>query len=377
MLSPFDDYPIHASADPVTHPASSDPNHYDRYWFNGHQRDCELYFGASMGHYPVRNIVDAAFSVVWDGIEHSIFVSGAMPKDRATRVGPIRIEVIEPMRTIRYIVEPNEHRIACELTFSATTVAVEEPRQRRLSEVGVVLTDHTRMTQWGTWEGVISVDGQDLSVRSEQVPGARDRSWGVRPVGEQLSTLQQPIIPNVFWLWAPLHFDDRFTHLALHENPDGSRWLESALILDPLRGETAPWDKVGVRECQNLRYQLNWAPGRREITRADIWFDDPADGEVHIELTKAFTFRMRGIGYWHPYWAHGSMHGQLETGRDSIRLDDFDPRDFSSVHVQNVVTAKMGKHKGIGVLEQLHLGPHAPSGLTGFLDGYQPWTQRT
>ena len=51
MLTPFDDYPIHASADPVGVPASGDPNHYDRYWFNGHQRDGDFYFGAAMGHY--------------------------------------------------------------------------------------------------------------------------------------------------------------------------------------------------------------------------------------------------------------------------------------------------------------------------------------
>ena len=49
MLSPFDDYPIHPSADPIAHPATGDPNHYDRYWFNGHQKDGEFYFGAAMG----------------------------------------------------------------------------------------------------------------------------------------------------------------------------------------------------------------------------------------------------------------------------------------------------------------------------------------
>jgi hypothetical protein len=54
MLSPFDDYPIHPSADPIAHPATGDPNHYDRYWFNGHQKDGRFYFGAAMGHYPVR-----------------------------------------------------------------------------------------------------------------------------------------------------------------------------------------------------------------------------------------------------------------------------------------------------------------------------------
>jgi len=89
MLSPFDDYPIHPSADPIAHPATGDPNHYDRYWFNGHQKQGEFYFSAAMGHYPVRGVVDAAFSVVLDGVEHSIFASGRMPLDRSTAVGPI------------------------------------------------------------------------------------------------------------------------------------------------------------------------------------------------------------------------------------------------------------------------------------------------
>jgi hypothetical protein len=31
----------------------------------------------------------------------------------------------------------------------------------------------------------------------------------------------------------------------------------------------------------------------------------------------------------------------------------------------------MGERTGVGVVEQIAIGPHAPSGLTGFLDGYQ------
>jgi hypothetical protein len=370
MLSPFDDYPIHPSADPIAHPATGDPNHYDRYWFNGHQKDGDFYFGAAMGHYPVRGVIDAAFSVVRDGVEHSIFASGRMPLDRSTAVGPIRIEVLEPVRTIRYVVEPNEHGIACDLTFRATTVAVEEPRQRRTSPEGILTMDHTRLTQWGTWEGIISVDGVELRVEPSAVPGTRDRSWGVRPVGKQVEHNRSPQLPQIFWLWSPLHFEDRFTHLALHEETDGSRWLETALVLDPIPSGAAPWSRAGVRECSDVRYELEWEPGRREMKRAQLAFTDPAEGEVRIELEKVFTFRMRGIGYWHPNWAHGSNHGELETGRESIKLDDFDPNDFSSNHIQTLVIARMGNRTGVGVLEQLSVGPHTPTGLSGLFDGY-------
>jgi hypothetical protein len=370
MLTPFDDFPIHPSSQPIATPATGDANHYDRYWFNGHQRDGNFYIGAAMGFYPVRGVIDAAFSLVRNGVEHSVFASGTMPLDRSTTVGPISIEVLEPMRTLRFVVEPNEHDISCDLTFRATTVAIEEPRQERRTPEGILLTDHTRLTQWGTWEGSITVDGESLLVDPTDVPGTRDRSWGVRPVGEQLQVQRQPMPSQVFWLWAPLHFGDRFTHLAFHEREDGRRWLETALVLEPMPADAVPWSTAGVREGHDVRSELQWEPGRREIKRADLWFRDPVDGEVHIEVEKLFTFRMRGIGYWHPHWGHGTQHGVLETGRESIRLDDFDPVDFASLHLQNVVLAKMGDRRGIGVVEQIALGPHQPSGLTGLLDGH-------
>ena len=48
MLTRYDDYPIHQTADPVAHPSTSDLNFYDRYFFNGFTRTGDLYFGASM-----------------------------------------------------------------------------------------------------------------------------------------------------------------------------------------------------------------------------------------------------------------------------------------------------------------------------------------
>lgn len=370
MLNAFDDFPIHPSADPIATPATADINHYDRYWFNGHHRDGHFYFGAAMGHYPVRGIIDAAFSIIKDGVEHSVFASGAMPLDRSTSIGPIRIEVIEPMRTLRVIVEPNAHDISCDLVFEATTIAVEEPRQQRRTAEGVLLTDHTRLTQWGQWGGTVTVDGDELHIHATDVPGTRDRSWGIRPVGEQVQVIRQPMPFQVFWLWAPLHFGDRFTHLALHEHEDGRRWLETALILDPITAESSTFDTTTVRECHDIDYHLEWEPGRREIKRARLSFHDPVDGLTHIDIEKLYTFRMRGIGYWHPYWGHGSHHGALETGRESTPLDRFDPTEFSNIHLQNVVVATMGDRRGIGVVEQIAIGPHQPSKLTGLLDGH-------
>jgi hypothetical protein len=370
MLSPFDDYPIHPSADPIAHPATSNPNHYDRYWFNGHQRDGSLFFAAAMGHYPVRGVVDAAFSVVHEGVQHSIFASGVMPTDRSTVVGPVRIEVIEPIRRLRYVVEPNEHGIECDLVFEATTVAVEEPRQQTRSEQGVVTMDHTRLTQWGSWNGTIRIDGREHSIVRQAVPGTRDRSWGIRPAGQQVETNWPRSPPQIFWLWAPLHFTDCCTHFALQERSDGSRWLETALLVEHMPDGTVPWSRTGVRECSDIEYDIEWEPATRQMRCATLSFTHPEEGRVRVALERILTFRMRGIGYFHPRWSHGSNHGELETGRESIAVDEFDPLDPSAMHLQNLVVARMGDQTGIGVLEQAHFGPHASTGLTGLFEGH-------
>jgi hypothetical protein len=370
MLSPFDDYPIHPSADPIAHPATGDPNHYDRYWFNGVDRDGRFFLGGAMGHYPVRGVIDAAFSVVIDGVEHSIFASGHMPLDRATEVGPISIEILEPMRTLRLRVDPSLNGIGCDLVFRAKTIAIEEPRQRLIGPDGVQIMDHTRLTQWGTWEGMVWVDGTELLVDPATTMATRDRSWGVRGVGTPVPTQRAQRAPQVFWLWAPLHFEDMCTHIALHERTDGTRWVEAALILPLLSGDDKAYGTDTAQHCHAMTYELDFEQGKRQARGAVFHMTDPAGNRHRLELETLYTFRMRGIGYSHPHWSHGSMHGQLEVGRESIALADFDPLDISSIHIQNIVRARLGDRVGIGVLEQFHLGPHEPTGLTGFLDGY-------
>ena len=41
-----------------------------------------------------------------------------------------------------------------------------------------------------------------------------------------------------------------------------------------------------------------------------------------------------------------------------------------SLHLQNIVRARLDGQVGYGVLEQFVLGEHAPSGMKGFTDGW-------
>jgi hypothetical protein len=53
---------------------------------------------------------------------------------------------------------------------------------------------------------------------------------------------------------------------------------------------------------------------------------------------------------------------------ESWALADIDPTVPLFLHIQALCTARLGERRGIGVLEQLIIGPHAPSGFTELLD---------
>ena len=379
MLSSFDDFPIHQTSRPVAHTATADLNHYDRYFFNGYttapaQGTADgLFFAVAMGLYPNRHVADAAISVVTgggtdDAEQINVRASQRAPSDRAdaNQVGPIHVEVIEPLRVLRITVDAPEHGICADLRFEARSEPIEEPHF--FHRVGVrVMMDYTRLTQFGRWDGWIEVDGVRHELSAGTTPGSRDRSWGVRPVGERASTGAPVADPQFYWLWAPVSFDTFCTHFDVNELSDGKRWHETGFI--------AP-DGAAAEAVRDVDYRLTWRPGTRAAGHFELdlepWVGDPST----ITLEPLYEFQMAGLGYGHPEWGHGAWKGEHEVAGDRWRLPVEDPTAPHHVHVQTIVRATaagaVGEHDGIGVLEQYAIGRHTPTGLEGFFDGFQP-----
>jgi len=372
VLTPFDDYPIHQTALPIAHPASGDPNHYDRYWFNGYRDD--FYFAVGMAVYPNRGIIDAAIATVHDGVQRSVFASGRMPADRAeTRVGPITIEIVEPLRTTRVRADASDLGIDADVTFTTRTVAIEEPRQTIMNGTKVAM-DSTRLTQMGTWSGSITTGGATVAL--DDIYGTKDRSWGVRPVGPQVPGAPDGGLPQLFFLWAPINFADRCTHFIGFERGNGDRFVGTQALLDVIGPTDKTWgDDTRIEHLAGTVHQVRWAPGLRRSEGATLRLlrhDANAAGEweERIELEPLMTFRMRGLGYTHPEWGHGKWHGESAVGGEEHKVEELDNLEPWNIHIQQVMRATWGDREGLGVLEQLAFGEHKPSGLTGFLDGY-------
>ncbi len=382
MLTSFDDYPIHQASVPVAHSATGDLNHYDRYFFNGYSRDASasatsasatsasnggLYFAAAMGLYPNRHVADAAFSVVVGGRQHCVFHSQRAPHDRrdATTLGPIVVEVVQPLHALRVRVDAPDQGLRADLLFEGRSAALEEPHF--FQRIGArTWFDYTRLTQFGAWTGWVEIDGTRHEVRPADVWGSRDRSWGIRPVGEPAPSGAPVGLPQFFWLWAPVNFPSLSTHFDVNEHGDGHRWHETGAIA-PVGGEGSL--------VRAVDWRVQWRPGTRWAHSFEYdlhgW-----DGEVHtVSLRPRFEFHMRGLGYAHPKFAHGVWLGEAVTGGEVLDLPLADPVSRENLHVQTLCDATLTLpdgtvEHGMGILEQLCIGPH-PSGLVGILDGHR------
>ena len=306
--------------------------------------------------------MDAAFSVVRDGKQHVVRASRLAPADRReTRVGPIFVEVLEPLRALHVRVSDNDFGLSADLAFYARTGAIEEPRFTYRPE-GRLLMDVTRLTQFGFWEGYIRLGDEEIAIFPDRTPGVRDRSWGVRPVGEPEGGAPG-MPPQFFWLWAPIHFDERCTHFAVNEDAAGRRWHASGSIAPAGR-----LDEAAAEPMATVDHRVRWrraragpaarrSCSRRTVARRSRSRSSPSSrsrcAASDISIPSGDTVSGRG-----PRWSTASRW----------TLADLDPMDPRHLHVQQLCRARCGSDEGLGVLEQLVIGPHAPSGFTSILD---------
>lgn len=368
----MDDYPIHQTAEPVAHPSTSDPNFYDRTWFNGYSDDGSRYFGLGMAVYPHRQILDCHLSVVEaGGRQHCFYGSRRAPQERTEmEVGPFRLEIVEPLRQARVILDDNPSGVSCDLTFSARTSAIQEARQvlwRRQQRT----MDATRFAQFGRWEGTIEHPDGHMTVDFDTWRGTKDRSWGVRRVGERVTFgAPQPFGP-FFFLWAPLQWDDHISHAVFFDGPNGEVLVREGLTsplyrtADEIPGEL---DDV-VTKMATAVHRIEYHSGTRWARRAELDLIDHHGAVRTVTMDPTLRFQFKGLGYGHPTWGQGMWKGELEIGGESFDPLDLDPLQPENIHVQQVVKVADGQRTGIGALEQIVIGPYGPAGFTDLLDG--------
>ena len=372
MITSLDDYPVHQTSQPLAIAGTSDRNFYDRFWFSGFVGDGSLYFSVAMGFYPNRRVQDGGFSVVVDGHQHCLHISGELPLDRAvTEIGPLLIQTVIPMRRHRVIVNDPGRGFEANLTFEASTGAHEELRQVLTDGIPTSM-DLTRLSQFGSWSGWIVVKGKRIEVDPRRTNGTRDRSWGIRPCGEPGGRPHR-WASQFFFGWTQTFWDDFVLHGMFYDNEKGNMVLSSGgtLPLVPQRNEPVFARDTGEIATTPSSFSFDYLPGTRRIRHAEVRFRRENGDIWGLDYEPLIAFQMAGVGYFHPQWGHGYWKGPYAIAEETWNLSDLDITQPHLFHVQQVCKVTLnGSQRACGILENVAFGPHEPSGFKELYDGY-------
>lgn len=357
---PLDEFPVHQTPLSMGYVGTSDRNFYDRCYFNAHDQTGEVFFVSGLGVYPNLGVIDA-YAVLRRGDHQKVLrCSDRLGNDRLRpAVGPYRVEVIEPLQQVRLVCEGGEHGFEFDLTWTGSfPAAMEQPHVMRTGARPII--DASRFAQVGTWQGTISVDGTDIEVSPDTWVGTRDRSWGIRPVGESEPpgrAADEPL-EGFWWTYVPLRFDDHALIVIVQELPDGFRTLNDATrVWADGRHEQLGWPEIGI----------TYAPGTRHPTTARIGLKARGGSPFTVEVeTLGFVALNVGAGYGgDPDWAHGQWRGANWVEAASYDLSD--PLLAGRVPfgvVDHVARARYDSGQvGAGMFEHGTFGRHDPSGF--------------
>jgi len=359
MVGPLDEYPIHQAPLPVTWPATSDRNFYDRCYLNAHDRTGDVFVVTGMGWYPNLGTKDAFVLVRRGDTQTAVHLGDAIDDDRLNqRVGGYRVEVVEPLRRLRVVLEETEG-IALDLTWEGSFDVVREQPHVLRSGSRVTL-DAQRFAQVGTWSGVIAVDGEETAVTPDRWGGTRDRSWGIRPGGEPEPPGRpaDPPFEGMWWLYLPLRFEEYAIVLIAQEDPDGFRTLNDC---------TRVWRDGRVEQLGWPRVSISYASGTRVATGASIHCSGAHGEPVTLEVESLLPVALHhGDGYGGDAdWSHGVWRGPGFTERRTYDLGDPEVAGRMAFGIiDHAARATCAGATGYGLFEHGALGRHDPSGFT-------------
>lgn len=374
-LVPADETFNHQIADTFATVAQSDRSWTEKVCAMAAAKDGSVQLAFGMGKYTNRNVLDAYAGVSIGAQQWTVRASRRLAPDvERLAAGPIRYEVLEPLRSVRFTLDANEVLpISFSWTFDVAVPCVLEHPEHHRSRDGMRLdADIVRYHQIGVGSGWAEVDGERFELTTDTAVSTRDHSWGVRyMVGAPVADVEEaPHPPSVSTtvLWSPM----------LCERPDGSRygihtyyqrhalgdWHRTELQggIEHPDGRREPWaalePEAVVRDDNRRLERAVLHATMADGTARPLSIDAVGDTGFHLGTGLYFGFD----GHW-----HGEFRGDEHVDGEHI-ADCTDPSTARRIHQMrdNLVRVEdpVGGGVGYGNLQSLFLGPHPAIGLS-------------
>jgi hypothetical protein len=326
VLQPVDDLLTHLPSGAI----SDEDRWFDRFYFNLHSPDGERVLILGGAVYPGVSVVDG-YCCTANRDEHiSVRFADQLPASGSdvSRIGPLRYEILEPLRAWRLRLESAGSPVELDLVararldpFMVDPISVDH-------EIGSK-THFNHFFQPMGYDGTITIDGHAIEVSGWL--GQRDRSWGIRRTRERLG----------LHLWTSLHFPSGTIAFNYNETRSHTVSHVDGAFLAP--GE--PPARIA-----DVEHDLELSDDRTRIRMGRMGLV-MGDGRVR-ELVVApggATFELAGAGY-------DGRHGTSPVGRE-LEVERWDLRDpqWSEALSFRVAgqrfTARLDGEAGEGIVE--------------------------
>lgn len=368
----------HQVADTFAVVGTSDPAWTEKVCAMAMARDGALQLGFGLGRYPNRDVIDGYAAVSRGPQQWTVRASRSLSSGpEALSVGPIHYEVLEPLRSVRFRLEPNDVQpISFEWTFTAAVPARLEERTH-LRDRYRVSADLVRYHQTGVASGWVDLDGDRSEFDDATWVSTRDHSWGVRydvgpPPADRGDTTAFPAGVGFMMIWCP----------ALLERADGSRYavhLHFTLVEMPgfsQKSVTAGVEHPDgtVEEIHDLHPELRFDPGNRRLLGGTVTatMADGSERPFHVEVLSDTGVQLgAGLYFGLDGHHHGEWRGEMHLDGEHI-ADCRDPGTARRLHqIRDTavrVVDPVGGGEGWGNCQPIAAGPWPDLGLAD-----DPW----
>ena len=209
------------------------------------------------------------------------------------RVGPITIDVVEPLKKIRLVAAPSDQTpVSFDITFTART-APYQLRRGTMKAKYEVIWDQSHMFQSGVYNGSYTHNGKTNQI--DNWWGQRDHSWGVR------SHARCPL-----WMWMPIQLEEGMLSVWHWEYPNGARVYTDGCF--------APSDGSEPIPVIDFQHDLHWLDAAGQSVSYEKFGDDVAGlaGTVNFTLQGGRKITVEANGRW------AQRYSQLANRADNV-----------------------------------------------------------
>ncbi|MFO1427353.1 MAG: hypothetical protein U1F11_10360 [Steroidobacteraceae bacterium] len=367
-LTPWDEFPVHATPYPMSYVPATDYAWDDGYYFLAYDLDSGIALWNGMRIAPNSNIIGGHTSFNVRGVQRTLRLSRIWRDDFSIAIGPLRYEFLEPLRTIRMVLEPNESGMSYDVIWRGLAPAHLAAHHRAVRS-GRYTTDQSRYHQVGTASGWIELDGRRIELPEDRPwGGSRDRSWGLYesrpPLAGAAKWLPPPAGPatlaRALRFSCVLEGDGFSAYFHFHEGPDGERTYFNDAFGIPLEGWiNFGWDGPALR-IVDYHHELQWRPGTRSVTAGTLVLRDERGGEWRLEIdVKAPPHVLGQIGYHVGAWRDGGTIHTYHGRSPALEWDEF---DFSQQPCQHTFPGSGETRTVFGVEHLAAVRTTAPDG---------------